>query len=81
VEYLLQAGSFTNRDDADKLRQRLADAGLPTNTVAAQLTEGVQRFRVIVGPFAAEPELNRARVKLREQGIDPLLLARKPSAG
>jgi cell division protein FtsN len=81
VEYLLQAGSFTNHDDADRMRQSVTDLGLPASTVAAQLADGVQRHRVIVGPFAAEADVLKAKSQLRERNIDALLLARKPAAG
>jgi cell division protein FtsN len=81
VEYLLQAGSFTTRADADNLRDTLADLGLPANTVLAQLPNGVERHRVIIGPFAAEPDVRRAQTTLRERNIDALMLARRPANG
>lgn len=81
VEYLLQAGSFTEGADADALRESLAALGLPATTVVAELGAGVRRHRVIVGPFAAEADVRRAKSELRGRGIDALLLARKPAAG
>jgi cell division protein FtsN len=81
VEYLLQAGSFTEGADADALRESLAALGLPAATVAAELGAGVRRHRVIVGPFADEADVRRAKSELRGRGIDALLLARKPASG
>jgi cell division protein FtsN len=81
VEYLLQAGSFASRTDAESLSRSLADLGLPASTVQARLDGGVERHRVIVGPFAAEDDVRRAQTKLRERNIDALLMARRPAAG
>jgi len=81
VEYLLQAGSFSTREDADKLRASVASWGLNAETSSAQLAGGVERFRVLVGPYSGDQELRRAIGKLREQNLDPLPIARKPGAG
>jgi len=81
VEYLLQAGSFSNHDDAERLRASVLLLGLEAHTTAVVLADGAQRHRVIVGPFADDRDMRRAMGKLREQNIDPLLLARKPGAG
>jgi len=79
VEYLLQAGSFSNREDADRLRASVASLGFSAETSSAQLADGSARFRVLVGPYSGDQELRRAIGKLREQNLDPLPIARKPS--
>ena len=80
VEYLLQAGSFSNREDADKLRAAVASWGLNAETSSAQLADGIERFRVLVGPYSGDADLRRAIGKLRDQNLDPLPIARKPSS-
>jgi cell division protein FtsN len=79
--YLLQAGSFSSREDAERLRASVLLTGLEATVSEATLASGAQRYRVIAGPFLKEPEMRRAMTKLREQNINPLLLARKPGAG
>lgn len=75
-EFVLQAGSFSNREDADRLRGTLEAMGL--NSIATTVrVGGVQRHRVLVGPFATEVDVHRALTQLRERDIDALLMARK----
>ena len=81
VEYLLQAGSFVNREDADKLSAFLAPLGFAAETSSAVLADGAARFRVLVGPYSGDQDLRRAIGKLREQNLAPLPIARKPGAG
>jgi cell division protein FtsN len=79
-DFLLQAGSFTNASDADKLRATLQSQGLNTATTTVTLSNGVVRHRVIVGPFNTSAETQRALTQLRAQNIEALVLAR-PAAG
>lgn len=80
-EFLVQAGSFTNKDDAERLRATLAQSGWNTETAAVTLSSGVIRHRVIVGPFATSQDTQRAITALRKQDVEALVLARKPAAG
>jgi cell division protein FtsN len=80
-EFLLQAGSFTNTVDAERLRATLLLMGLNTETATVTLSSGAVRHRVIVGPFASTQETQRAMTQLRDQDIEALVLARKPVAG
>lgn len=80
-EFLLQAGSFTNKEDAERLRATLAQSGWNTETATVTLSSGATRHRVIVGPFASSQETQRAIAQLRKQDVDALVLARKPTAG
>lgn len=76
-EFVLQAGSFRNREDADRLRVSLEEVGFNAITTAVTLGGGTTRHRVLVGPFDSEPEVHRALTQLRERDIDALLMARK----
>jgi cell division protein FtsN len=79
-DFLLQAGSFTNAVDAERLSATLQAQGLHTDTATVTLSNGAIRHRVIVGPFASSTETQRALTRLREQDIEALVLAR-PAAG
>ncbi len=81
MEYWLQIGSFSDRTDAERLRASVLLTGLEANTTEATLPSGLTRHRVIVGPYQREGDMRRAMTKLREQNINPLLLARKPGTG
>jgi hypothetical protein len=80
-EFLLQAGSFTNKEDAERLRATLTQSGWNTETATVTLSSGATRHRVIVGPFSSSQETQRAITQLRKQDVDALVLARKPTAG
>jgi len=80
-EYLLQAGSFTNAEDAQRLSASLLASGLASETATVTLSNGAVRHRVIVGPFASSTETQRALTQLRNKDIEALVLARKPGAG
>jgi cell division protein FtsN len=78
-EFLLQAGSFTNRDDAERLRATLAQSGWNTETAAVTLSNGVTHQRVMDGPCATAQDTQRAITSLRKQDVEALVLARKPA--
>jgi cell division protein FtsN len=80
-EFLLQAGSFTNDEDAQRLRASLSLLGLNCATATVTLSSGAVRHRVIVGPFVSAAEAQRAMTRLRDQNIEALVLTRRPAAG
>ena len=59
--FLVQVGVFSNLGNAEELRKKLADAGIPAQIEA----------RVQVGPFATHAEATAAQNKLRSLGMDP----------
>lgn len=73
--YLLQAGSFQNRQDAENHRARLLLLNMSVNIVPG-VVSGRTFHRVQVGPFAGRQRVEQARAMLSEQGIDsiPLLV-------
>ncbi len=75
TEYLLQAASFRNQDDAEGLRATLLLLGLPTNSYRVQLESG-SWFRVLVGPFSTQLQAQRAMTRLRKENISALLIKR-----
>lgn len=75
--YILQAGSFKNAEDGDRLRAQLILMGLNARVEAVTSANGDVWHRVQVGPFGDRSQLAKARGILIEKGIDTLLLKRK----
>lgn len=75
--YLLQAGSFRSRAQAEQLRARLALLGLETSVQTVSVDNAQTWHRVRVGPFSKLKELNDARVLLRKNGVDAILIRLK----
>ena len=73
--YLLQAGSFRQREDADRRRAELLLLGLEPSVEEAQGENG-RWFRVYLGPFESRSTMSRARSLTAAQNIDTLLLKR-----
>lgn len=69
VAYLLQAGAFKGQEDADAMKVRLALIGFEARIVTAEVN-GVTFYRVRVGPYAKLDDMNRARARLAENGIE-----------
>ena len=73
--YLLQAGSFRQREDADRRRAELLLLGLEPSVEEAQGENG-RWFRVYLGPFESRSKMSKARSLTAAQNIDTLLLKR-----
>ncbi len=73
--YILQAGSFRQREDADRRRAQLLLLGLEPNIQESSGETG-RWHRVYLGPFASRSAMNKARSLTAEQDIDTLLLKR-----
>jgi len=67
---LLQAGSFSNQDEAEKLKAKLAMLGVEANIHSASIPDKGVWYRVRLGPYKSEAELNKARGFLKQNGID-----------
>ena len=73
--YVLQAGAFRQRDDADRRRAELLLLGLAPSISETSGDNG-RLFRVYLGPFDSLDAMKRARGLTAAQGIDTLLLKR-----
>jgi len=73
--YLLQAGSFRQRDDAERRRAELLLLGLEPVIEEIGGNNGVW-FRVYLGPFESRDLMTRARALTANQDIETLLLKR-----
>ncbi len=67
--YLLQAGSFSTHNDADRRRAELALHGIESRVQRARVNNR-DYFRVYVGPIDDLDELNMTRSRLRAAKID-----------
>ncbi|MDP5063076.1 MAG: SPOR domain-containing protein [Haliea sp.] len=73
--FVLQAGSFRQREDADRRRAELLLLGLDPNVEESTGNNG-RWFRVYLGPFSTHAQMSRARGLTAAQNIDTLLLKR-----
>ena len=67
--YVLQAGAFRTVEDAEAMRGRLALLGFEARVIRSEVN-GFAVQRVRIGPFARMDDMNRARTKLTESGIE-----------
>jgi cell division protein FtsN len=77
--YILQAGSFRNYDDADRLRAKLILMGMDAKIETGSGKGGETWHRILVGPFTSRSKYAKARSTLVNKGIDTLLIKRKVS--
>jgi cell division protein FtsN len=71
--YLLQVGAYKTEADADQQRARLAFQGFESK-VTRRDASGVTYFRVRVGPFTKFADMNAARQRLADAGIDTVVI-------
>jgi cell division protein FtsN len=67
--YLLQAGAFRSPEDADAMKAKLALIGFEARIISADVN-GTLFYRVRVGPYVQLEDMNRARYRLAENGIE-----------
>lgn len=70
--YVIQAGSFPDFAEADKVKARLALLGVVSEIQTADVN-GRRFHRVRVGPIEDLGELNRLRARLRQNGIESIV--------
>ncbi|HEU0189064.1 MAG TPA: SPOR domain-containing protein [Gallionella sp.] len=68
--HLLQAGSFPKADDAEKLKAKLALLGVEASVQSAAIPDKGVWYRVRLGPYKSEGDLNSARSFLKQNGVD-----------
>jgi len=68
--HVLQAGSFSKADDAEKLKARLALLGVQANVQEANIPDKGIWYRVRLGPYKDPEELNRTRSFLKQNGVE-----------
>jgi cell division protein FtsN len=71
--YVLQAGSYRNFADADRVRAQLALQGIESK-VQKVTVDADTWHRVRIGPITDLGQLNRVRTRLRQADIDALVI-------
>jgi cell division protein FtsN len=71
--YVLQAGSFSALDDADRLKASLALLGIESRIQRVTIDDDTFH-RVRIGPISDLERLNRIRRQLRDADIDTMLM-------
>ena len=69
--YVLQVGTFTRAEDAQRLRQQLALLGV-TAAVQRVAIDADVRHRVRIGPLTSLDEVNSTRAKLQAADIESI---------
>jgi cell division protein FtsN len=73
TRYLLQAGAFRDRDDADGMKGKLALLGYEARVTTIE-REGNTIYRVRTGPFKQLDEANAVRKRLADGGVETSLV-------
>lgn len=73
LAYVLQAGSFKDYKEADRLKASLALQGIVAKIEKVELKGDQVWHRVRIGPITSEREMNRIRGRLRAQSIEPVM--------
>ena len=73
--YVLQAGSYRQQSEADRIRAQLKMQGIDANVQRVSVDEDVWH-RVRIGPITDLTELNRLRARLRAADFDDALVIR-----
>jgi cell division protein FtsN len=69
--YVLQAGSYRNFPDADRVRAKLALLGIESKVQKVSV-ENDTWYRIRIGPFSKLDDLNRVRQSLHKADVDAL---------
>jgi cell division protein FtsN len=72
AQYMVQAGSFREFQEADKLRAKLALMGIESRVEKAKVGNTVWH-RVKMGPYAQMTSVSTIRTRLRQNGIDVIV--------
>ena len=67
---ILQAGSFSNVNEAENLKAKLALLGIEANIQSATIPDKGVWYRVRVGPYKSADEMNHARGFLKQNGVE-----------
>ncbi len=71
--YVLQAGSYKNFADADRIRAQLALQGVESKVQKVSVDNDTWH-RIRIGPISKLDELNRLRATLRKADVDVLVI-------
>lgn len=70
--YMMQAGSFKNLSDAEKMQTNLASMGIESRVERAKVGDVVWN-RIKMGPYTQMSSVSAIRARLRQNGIDVIV--------
>lgn len=70
--FLLQAGSFRDSADAERLRAEFTLDGFNVHVQPGTLANGDTWYRVMIGPFTNKADLRSAQTRLAARNVDTL---------
>ena len=80
AEYVVQAGSFPEQDDANRLRARLMLTGMGADIrIDTQETGDGVWHRVVIGPFSSKQDAEQTVASLQQHDVSSILLEVPPS--
>jgi cell division protein FtsN len=68
-KFFVQAGSFSNEGDAEKLKAKLALLGMEASLQKADIPNKGTYHRVRLGPFIGSDETNKTLALLKQNGV------------
>ena len=68
--FFLQEGAYTNTEDAEKVKAKLALLGMVANVQAANIPDKGVWYRVRLGPYKNADEMNEALATLKLNGLN-----------
>ncbi|MDR1889724.1 MAG: SPOR domain-containing protein [Zoogloeaceae bacterium] len=71
--HYLQAGSFSNPQEADNLKATLAMSGYEAN-VQQVMVQDKTFYRLRLGPYSSTGEVSRVRAELAKSGVETILI-------
>lgn len=75
--FMLQVASLQNLKDAQRLKSKLFSLGYMTSIEPFQSKDGIAWNRVMIGPYTAIDDAQKAEAALHQQHIDSILLKSK----
>lgn len=73
-EWMLQVGTFGNKDNATKYRDELRGKGFTTHVIEDK-AKGKTSYKVRIGPEVEKKRIEALRDKLKQQGIDGYIVS------
>lgn len=70
----LQAGAFQSQSDAENMKAKVAFAGFEANVRAVNLPDKGTLYRVRLGPYKSQDEVNRIKSALSQGGIGAVVV-------
>jgi len=74
--YMLQAGAFKKKDDAERRRAELILNGYEAQLEPTKYSNGKTWYRLLIGPFNSQSKLAKVRSDLLQSNIETLVIKR-----